>query len=176
MTDTLGLGDELRRLGTQLQVSDTGYVTPADTSGNLAEIQIHFDYDQANQPIVRTTIELGTADRHRFPEYMATSQTLSIGILGLLERNNRAIERLVLVDSRFYSSMSFTAYHSVLRLMANDARQLIESNFNWKSRSKSYDKGENPTPSSFTFLDSAVAEVSFGFIFASRTCDTCTVT
>ena len=133
LTDTLGLGRELRRLGTQLQVSDTGYVIPADTSGNLAEIQIHFDYDQANQPIVRTTIELGTADRHRFPEFMATSQTLSIGTLGLVERNNRAIERLVLVDSRFYSTMLLTAYHSVLQLMANDAHQLIESNFNWKA-------------------------------------------
>jgi hypothetical protein len=136
LTDTLGLSYELRRLGTLLQVSDTGYVVPADTNASSAEIQIHFEYDRASEPIIRTTIELGPADRHKFPEYMVTNQTLSIGALGLMERNNRAIERLVLVDSRFYSSMSFTAYHSVLRLMVNDAQQLIESNFNWKPEAR----------------------------------------
>lgn len=133
LTDVSGLGSALRKLGLNLHVSDTGYIIPADTYSSSAEIQIHFQYDNLDQPIIRTTIELGAADRHRFPEYMVTSQTLSLGTIGVLERHNRAVERLVLVDSRYYASMSFTAYHYVLRLMAHDSRNLIESDFKWQS-------------------------------------------
>jgi len=129
LTDTLGLSHELHRLGTRPKVSDTGYIVPCNTNTNQVEIQIHFEYDQANLPIVRAVIDIGNADRHRFPEYMAISQTLAMGILALREQNKGTIERLVLVDSRFYNSTAIKTYHSVLKLLASDAEQLGGSEF-----------------------------------------------
>lgn len=136
LTDTRGLENALRKQGVFLEISDTGYVISAETSASPADIHIHFDYDKANQPILRTTIELGPAERQRFPEYMAINQELSIGTLGLIERNNRSIERLVLVDSRFYDSVSFKTFPDVLQLLAGDAHRLIESNFSYDSDSQ----------------------------------------
>ncbi len=99
LTDTLGLAQELRIYGVNPEVCSTGYIVSADADSGV-EIRILFEYDQADQPVLRAVIDLGNADRNRFPEYMETSQTLSLGVLGLVEANNRSIERLVLVDSR----------------------------------------------------------------------------
>ncbi|MEO2031093.1 MAG: hypothetical protein ABGZ35_03305 [Planctomycetaceae bacterium] len=129
MTDRRCLCNELRRLGTHLQVSDTGYLVDADTIEIPEGIQIQFAYDRTNQPVLRSIIDLGHADRHRLPHFMTTSQLLSIGTLALLEENNRAIERLVLVDCRFYGSTSSKAFHHVLHLMADEARRLFEMDF-----------------------------------------------
>lgn len=133
LTDTRGLGDDLRQREIELEISDTGYVIPEDELANPHEIRLNFEYDRSNQPVLRTTIDLGAAERHRFPEYMAANQLLSIGMLGLLERNNRTSERLVLVDSRFYESMSAEAYFNALELMSFEAQRLIDSEFNLRS-------------------------------------------
>ncbi|GEM_PF-2120873 len=128
LTDRRCLGLELRRLGIPLEVTDEGYCLPADGFGG-AEIRIGIGYDRSNQQILRTSIDLVAADRSRFPEYMAASQSLLIGTLGLLERNNRTFERIVLVDSRFYQTVSPAALQGILELMRKEAWRLVESNF-----------------------------------------------
>lgn len=127
LTDFRGLGEDLLQRDIEIETSDTGYVIPQHQVSNSAEIGIHFDYDQSGQQVIRTTIELGPAERNRLPEYLASNQLLSIGTLGLLEKNNRTVERLILVDSRYFASLSLSTFHHVVQQMAVQSQELIES-------------------------------------------------
>jgi hypothetical protein len=133
LTDFHGFGQQLRDLGFNALVSDRGYVVPEDERNEIPEIQICFEYDPGNVQLIRTLVSLGEADRFRFPEYLACSQYLAIGLIGLKEAHNRSVERLMLTDSRRYALTTTHQYHAVLQLLALDARRLKDTDFQIQS-------------------------------------------